>query len=107
MASPKVWFITGCSSGFGEELGLNILKRGDKVIATARNPSKLDTIKAAGAATFAWDVTKPLDELKKAAEEAHKLYGRFDYLINNAGYSQVGGLEELRYAFSSHCRSPR
>jgi NAD(P)-dependent dehydrogenase (short-subunit alcohol dehydrogenase family) len=95
MATSKVWFITGCSSGFGEELALGALRRGDKVIATARNPSKLDAVKAAGAATIAWDVTASLDELKKAAAEAHKLYGRFDYLINNAGYSQVGGLEEL------------
>ena len=96
MATSKVWFITGCSSGFGEELALSALKRGDKVIASARNPSKLATIKAAGAHTIAWDVTAPLEELKKAAAEAHNIYGRFDYLINNAGYSQVGGLEELR-----------
>lgn len=91
----KVWFITGCSSGFGKELALGALRRGDKVIATARNASKLDDIKAAGASTMNFDVTAPLDDIKKAAEEAHKIYGRFDYLINNAGYSQVGGLEEL------------
>ncbi|KIW93910.1 uncharacterized protein Z519_05225 [Cladophialophora bantiana CBS 173.52] len=95
MASYKVWFITGCSSGFGRELALGALRRGDKVIATARNASKLDDIKAAGAATMNWDVTAPLEDLKKAAEEAHRIYGRFDYLINNAGYNQVGGLEEL------------
>ena len=95
MASSKVWFITGCSSGFGEELALEALRRGDKVIATARNPNKLDSVKAAGAATIAWDVTAQLDDLKKAAGKAHKIYGRFDYLINNAGYNQVGGLEEL------------
>jgi NAD(P)-dependent dehydrogenase (short-subunit alcohol dehydrogenase family) len=95
MAGPKVWFITGCSSGFGEELALGALRRGDKVIATARNPSKLDTVRAAGATTIAWDVTAPLDKLQETASEAHKIYGRFDYLINNAGYNQVGGLEEL------------
>jgi len=41
------------------------------------------------------DVTAWLEDLKKTAEEAHKLYGRTDYLINNAGYNQVGVLEEL------------
>ncbi|OAP59409.1 hypothetical protein AYL99_06707 [Fonsecaea erecta] len=95
MTSSKVWFITGCSSGFGRELALGALRRGDRVIATARNASKLDDIKAAGATTMNWDVTAPLDDLKKTAEQAHQVYGRFDYLINNAGYNQVGGLEEL------------
>ncbi|KAH0839057.1 hypothetical protein AYO21_04654 [Fonsecaea monophora] len=94
MTSPKVWFITGCSSGFGQELVLAALRRGDRVIATARNASKLDDLKAAGATTMNWDVTAPLEHLKKAAEQAHGVYGRFDYLINNAGYSQVGGIEE-------------
>ncbi|OCT47314.1 putative oxidoreductase [Cladophialophora carrionii] len=95
MASPKVWFVTGCSSGFGWELALLALNRGDRVIATARNASKLEGLKSAGATTMAWDVTAPLAELKKAAAEAHAVYGRFDYLINNAAYNQVGSLEEL------------
>ena len=95
MASSKVWFITGCSSGFGKELTLGALSRGDRVIATARNASKLEDLKKAGAATLSLDVRASLDELKKAAEEANKIYGQIDYLINNAGYNQVGGLEEL------------
>lgn len=95
MSASKVWFITGCSSGFGQELALAALKRGDRVIATARNAGKLEDLKQAGAATMDWDVTAPLDDLKKAAEKAHSIYGRIDYLINNAGYNQVGGLEEI------------
>ena len=81
----KVWFITGCSSGFGAALTREALSRGDKVIATARNPSKLSDLKTEGADTFALDVTASLPELKKKAEEAFKLHGRIDYLINNAG----------------------
>jgi len=95
MTSSKVWFITGCSSGFGRELALGVLSRGDYVIATARDASKLESLKKAGGATMSLDVTAPLDDLKKVAKEANELYGRIDYLINNAGYSQVGGLEEL------------
>jgi NAD(P)-dependent dehydrogenase (short-subunit alcohol dehydrogenase family) len=83
--SPKVWLITGCSSGFGAALTLEALSRGDKVIATARNASKLADLKAAGADTLQLDVTAPLPDLKKKAEEAFKLYGRIDYLVNNAG----------------------
>lgn len=90
----KVWLITGCSSGFGAALVREALSRGDAVIATARNPAKLSDLKDSGAATIALDVTKPLPELKKIAEDALNIYGRIDYLINNAGYNQVGGLEE-------------
>ncbi|EXJ87955.1 hypothetical protein A1O1_04882 [Capronia coronata CBS 617.96] len=95
MTDTKVWFITGCSSGFGKELTLQALGRGDNVIATARDAGKLDDLKDAGAAVVSLDVTSPLDELKRTAEEAHNIYGRIDYLINNAGFNQVGGLEEL------------
>jgi len=74
----KVWIITGCSSGFGAAVTREALKLGDKVIATARNASKLSD-------AISLDVTAPLSELKKKAEEAFNLYGRIDYLINNAG----------------------
>lgn len=95
MANFKVWFITGCSSGFGKALTLEVLGRGDKVIASARNAAKLEDLKKAGAITMSLDVTSPLDELKTLAKQAHEHYGTIDYLINNAGYCQVGGLEEL------------
>lgn len=72
------------------------LKRGDKVIATARpkSVSRLTELKAAGAATLALDVTDSLDNLKAIAEEAVKIYGRVDVLVNNAAYIEVGALEE-------------
>ncbi|KIX97109.1 uncharacterized protein Z520_07223 [Fonsecaea multimorphosa CBS 102226] len=95
MSNFKVWFITGTSSGFGKALTLEVLSRGDKVIASARNASKLEDLKNAGADTMSLDVTLPLEKLKSLADEAHGLYGRIDFLINNAGYCQVGGLEEL------------
>ncbi|KIV94992.1 hypothetical protein PV10_02701 [Exophiala mesophila] len=95
MSSPKVWFITGTSTGFGKQLTLTALARGDKVVATARNVDKLKELKDAGADTLSLDVTAPLDQIKQVAETAFKLYGRIDYLINNAGYVQSGGIEEL------------
>ena len=60
-----VWFVTGCSTGFGRELVLAALSRGDKVIATARNASKLELLKEAGADTMQLDVTASLDDLLK------------------------------------------
>jgi NADP-dependent 3-hydroxy acid dehydrogenase YdfG len=87
MSAPKIWFITGCSSGFGAALTREALARGDKVIATARNASRLSDLKSEGADILDWEVTASLPELKKKAEEAFNLYGRIDYLINNAGES--------------------
>jgi NAD(P)-dependent dehydrogenase (short-subunit alcohol dehydrogenase family) len=94
--APLIWFITGCSTGFGRELVRAALNRGDKVIASARNATKLESLKEAGADTMPLDVTASLDDLKKSAEKAHSLYGRIDVLVNNAGYAMEGTLEELR-----------
>jgi len=96
MSTPSVWFITGCSSGFGKDLALEALGRGEKVIATARNASTIDDLKQAGADTMRLDVTSSLDEIKEIANSAHALYGRIDYLVNNAGYGFQSTLEEAR-----------
>ncbi|EXJ64594.1 3-oxoacyl-[acyl-carrier protein] reductase [Cladophialophora yegresii CBS 114405] len=48
------------------------------------------------------DVTSPLDELTRVVEEAHSLHGGIDFLINDAGYCQVGGLEKLTYDSLPH-----
>ncbi|KXJ85111.1 putative oxidoreductase,short chain dehydrogenase [Microdochium bolleyi] len=94
MSTPKVWIITGCSSGFGKSIALHAHSCGDYVIATARNPAKMDDLKAVGIDTLAFDVTAPLSELKTLAERAFNLHGRIDYLVNNAGYFATGSLEE-------------
>ncbi|TCD69271.1 hypothetical protein EIP91_008206 [Steccherinum ochraceum] len=91
-----VWFITGTSSGFGRDLTLALLRRGDKVIATARGRSiaKVADLKEKGADVIEFDVTDPLDKLESVAKEAVKIHGRVDVVVNNAGYIQNGFLEE-------------
>ena len=42
--TPKVWFITGASRGFGREWAIAALERGDRVVATARDTSTLDDL---------------------------------------------------------------
>ena len=89
-----VWFITGCSSGFGEQLAQQALARGDKVVATARNAAKLSKLKDSGALTLSLDITASDDVIQKVAKEAIDTYGKIDYLINNAGYILEAAVEE-------------
>ncbi|KAH7923192.1 NAD(P)-binding protein [Leucogyrophana mollusca] len=95
-SNQLVWLITGTSSGIGRDLTLAALKRGDKVIATARGRSisKLGDLKAQGADVLELDVTAPLENLQKIAEEAIRFHGRVDVVVNNAGYIHVGAIEE-------------
>lgn len=95
-SGPPVWLITGSSSGFGKHIALEALKQGHKVIATARDASRLSDLKAAGAVTLSLDVTAPLSELKDIVREAHAQYGRITHLVNAAGYVLEGAVEEIR-----------
>ncbi|KAG0128366.1 hypothetical protein HOY82DRAFT_565850 [Tuber indicum] len=92
--SPKVWLITGCSSGFGGLLARAALKNGDKVVATARDPRRIDDLKALGAVTLALDICDAEENIKKAIANANSVHGRIDILVNNAAYLLEGTVEE-------------
>ncbi|KAA1475328.1 NAD(P)-binding protein [Dentipellis sp. KUC8613] len=96
MSGPLVWLITGTSAGLGRLMTLEALKRGDKVIATARGRSveKLNELKEKGADVLELEVTAPLEELHEVAKKAIAIHGRVDVLVNNAGYLAGGALEE-------------
>jgi len=92
----KVWFITGTSRGFGRVWAEAALARGDKVAATARKLESIADLKdkyGEQVLTVALDVTKP-DQVKEAVTAAHAHFGRLDIVLNNAGYSLVGTIEE-------------
>lgn len=93
----KIWFITGTSKGFGRIWGEAALKRGDKIVATARNiDSVADLAKQYGDAVLplSLDVNNRencFDAVQKAVEH----FGRIDILVNNAGFGLFGYLEEI------------
>ena len=92
----KVWFITGASRGFGRVWATAALERGDKVAATARTLSSIADLQEKykeNVLTLELDVTN-YDQVKKTVQQAHKHFGRLDIVLNNAGYSLVGTIEE-------------
>jgi len=93
-SNTPVWFITAASSGFGHEIAIVALKRGHRVIATARNVENIRDLERSGAFVLALDVTRPLPDIEAIAKEAMEKYGRVDYLINAAGYILDAALEE-------------
>ncbi|EXK82386.1 hypothetical protein FOQG_13253 [Fusarium oxysporum f. sp. raphani 54005] len=90
------WFITGCSSGFGEALVRQLRSAGDNVIATGRNAdTKLSHLKETGAAIIDLDVSSSPEVIKSKIEEAWSIYNGIDVVVNNAGYILSGAVEEL------------
>ena len=95
-SSEKVWFITGCSTGFGRELAKMVSDRGYRVVITARDPAKVEDIAAPHrdrALVLQLDVTDPV-EVDAAVKSAVKHFGRIDVLVNNAGIGYFGAVEE-------------
>lgn len=102
MAKPKVYLITGCSSGIGYHLCKTALAAGHRVIATARNPSKSPTVVAEleslGARWCPLDVTSP--DLTAQLQAAVAVHGRVDVLINNAGIAVGGPVEDTELSLA-------
>ncbi|ATY60128.1 3-oxoacyl-(acyl-carrier) reductase [Cordyceps militaris] len=95
MSESKVWLITGCSSGFGREIALAALARGDTVVATARDPATLADLEVKGAIGQRLDVTDGDASLAAVVDDiVAKTGGRIDILVNNAGYILTGAVEE-------------
>jgi len=98
-SQSKVWFITGASRGFGTLFVRNALARGDRVIATARNPQAIvDAIgDQPGLLAVKVDVTNESDAVE-AVRQGVARFGRIDVLVNNAGYGVLGAVEETSIA---------
>jgi NAD(P)-dependent dehydrogenase (short-subunit alcohol dehydrogenase family) len=94
--TQPVWFITGCSTGFGRELATLVIARGWRAVVTARDRAKVADL-AEGATdrvlALALDVTDA-SQIAQAVSETSKQFGRIDVLVNNAGYGYQSSIEE-------------
>ena len=98
--AEKIWFITGASRGFGRIWTEAALTRGDKVAATARDAATLADLKQRfgdALLPLTLDVTNT-EQAKQAVDQAHEHFGRLDVVLNNAGYTLVGTVEEASEA---------
>ncbi|MFT4435465.1 oxidoreductase [Caballeronia sp. 15715] len=95
-SSAPVWFITGCSTGFGRELALAVLDKGWRAVVTARQTSSLTEFSERygdRALVLELDVTQA-SQIKHAVEKTLQKFGRIDVLVNNAGYGYLSAIEE-------------
>lgn len=89
-----VWFITGCSTGFGRHIALHVLKLGYRVVVTSRDPEDVqDLAKLGDALILKLDVTDR-SQAEKAVKAAEDHYGGIDVLVNNAGIGYFAAVEE-------------
>ncbi|MER5452728.1 SDR family NAD(P)-dependent oxidoreductase [Streptomyces sp. NPDC002766] len=98
--TDKVWFMTGCSRGFGRLWAEAALRRGDRVVATAREESRLKPLAEEfpdSALVLPLDVTQR-GAVFDAVAAAHQHFGRLDVIVNNAGYGLRGAVEEVQEA---------
>ena len=90
----KIWFITGISRGFGKAIAEEALSRGDVVIGTTRDgKSDIQTNKDR-LHVLHLDVSVEND-VKTILAKAHSIHDRLDVVVNNAGYGQMGAIEEV------------
>ncbi|WGQ11186.1 SDR family oxidoreductase [Pedobacter gandavensis] len=92
----KVWFVTGASKGLGADLIQRLLSEGYRVAATSRKKQALINLvgEQENFLPLMMDVTSN-EDVKRAIKEVIERFGRIDVVVNNAGYSQIGAIEEL------------
>ncbi|KIJ39278.1 hypothetical protein M422DRAFT_781104 [Sphaerobolus stellatus SS14] len=96
MSQPKVWLITGTSSGFGRAVTEHVLANGGIVVATLRKPEAIADLAAkydsSRLLVLKLDVKNP-EEIKSVFAKVKETYGRLDVVYNNAGYAVLAEAE--------------
>ena len=95
--NASVWLVTGSASGLGRKIAEAVLAAGHRLVATARDPRRLEElVKKYGdqARTAPLDVADE-DAASAAVQVAVDEFGRLDVVVNNAGYGDVAPFEQL------------
>src|SRR6201996_2684498 len=92
--TKQVVLVTGASSGIGKDFALQLLREGYMVYGAARRVDRMGDIAAAGGVALAMDVTDDA-AMTAAVDRMIREQGRIDVLVNNAGYGQMGALEDV------------
>jgi NAD(P)-dependent dehydrogenase (short-subunit alcohol dehydrogenase family) len=96
MDTKKVWFVTGASKGLGLSLVKRLLKEGYKVAATSRTIESMKKELETSASFLPLEVNVTDEEsVSNAISKTLEKFGTIDVVVNNAGYGQLGTLEEL------------
>lgn len=93
-SDKPVWFITGCSTGFGRHIAQHVLELGYPTVVTSRDVEDVQDLAHFGdALILKLDVTDR-DQAEAAVKAAEERFGRIDVLINNAGIGYFAAVEE-------------
>jgi len=97
MDTKKVWLVTGASKGLGLNLVKKLLAEGHSVAATSRTIAELQKAVSGENATFLPLEVDLINEnsVENAVLKSVEKFGKLDVVVNNAGYGQLGTLEEL------------
>ncbi len=101
IGDQPVALITGASSGMGKDFALRLIAEGYVVYGAARRVDRMQDIEAAGGRVLAMDVTDDATMIA-GIEQIIRERGRIDVLVNNAGYGQMGALEDVPIEIGRH-----
>jgi NAD(P)-dependent dehydrogenase (short-subunit alcohol dehydrogenase family) len=96
--SKRTWLITGVSSGFGSELTVQLLERGDRVVGTVRNTGRVADLQDRFPETFRAEVLDVTDAaaIREVVARSFARLGRIDVVISNAGYGLWDSRKRVR-----------